>query len=737
MPTRPVLVAGGLSFSVALAASAAAARAQYDVRGFVSSRGLDFIAEQAPSLVPASLDAPDLSKELACITATQRDTRVDVHVDDLSLTIPQPGRLRLFIQLDAEGDGELFVDNAVACFGSLTCQDHIAVRDARATIEFDLSLTDGRPSIVFRSVDLQLSPDDIDLAFSGCAVGDIATAVIGFAKQFVFDFLLDKAEELAVAKLGPLVESALASVGTSFSGGFSGPFGTFQVGASLDDLVAGDGGIGLGASVSLSGPAEAAECVAEFDTGAPAAHGGDAPDLAAVDAHLGLALDLGLAEDAVYQVWRQGLTCISGDTLEALGIELPIEKITALMPGFPPGTELTIQARLTRPPVMAGAGSGEDGASMTMGVDGVEVVLHGALPDGSQREVHVTVDVEATAAAGIDRDSNALVATPQQVTLKRLEMDQVSVSQTGFDVARLGEVLRDHIIPELLGELGQLPLTGPVFQAGPLPFAVILRGMDTTAGFLSVYADLFRIPEGDIGAPETSILEYPSGAVSPADAVVRVSGVDGLIPTDLLQYQVSIDGQAGAPSYIRRFTVGQAGASGTYQVQVAAVDLAGNTDPTPASVTVEVDGVGPEVLLAGDRVRDVEEAGPIELGWTMSDDRTAAADLAPRIELYVVTDPEDVLSVEHLRTIDLARGATAGTVEVEKGSLYRAELHVADAVGNETVSAVLLDASDGDGGGCAAAPGSRDAGLGSLLLALAAIGLRRRSLSAARSRSRG
>jgi hypothetical protein len=102
-----------------------------------------------------------------------------------------------------------------------------------------------------------------------------------------------------------------------------------------------------------------------------------------------------------------------------------------------------------------------------------------------------------------------------------------------------------------------------------------------------------------------------------------------------------------------------------------------------------------------------------------------------------VTDPEDVLSVEHLRTIDLARGATSGTVEVEKGSLYRAELHVTDAVGNETVSAVLLDATE-DEGGCAAAPARSPDGLGALLLALAAaIGLRRRALSAARSRSRG
>jgi hypothetical protein len=722
---RPVLAACGLSLA-ALALAASPARAQYDVRGYVSTSGLDFIAEQVPSLVPTSIDAPPISQELACITATQRNTSVDLQVNDFSLTIPEPGRLRLFIALSAQGQGELFIDNAIVCAGSLTCQDAITVNDARATIDFDVALADGKPSITFRSVDLQLSPDDIDLNFSGCAVGSIANVVIDFAKQFVIDFLLGKAEELAVAQLGPLVESTLASVGTSFSGGFSGPFGSYEVGASLDDMVVSPGGIGLGATVDLSSSAEAAECVAGYDEGAPTAHEGEAPDLAAVDAHLGLALNLGLAEDALYQVWRQGLTCITGDQLEALGIELPVDKITQIMPGFPPGSTLAIEARLTQPPRVAGTGDGEDGVTLTVAVDGVEVVMRGSLPDGGERVIQIGVDVEASAAVGVDRDSNALVAAPEQVTLKRLEMDQVSVVETGFDVARLTEVLRDHMMPRLLGELGQLPLTGPVFQAGPLPFAVILRGMDNNDAFLSVHANLFRIPENDTGAPETSIVAYPSGVVSPADADVRVSGVDGLIPTELLQYQVTVDGEARAASYIRRFSVGEVGKSGTYDVQVAALDLNGNADPTPATVQIEVDGVAPQVQVDGARVRPME-GGSTELSWTMSDDRTSPTALAPRIELYVVTDPSDALAVEHVRTFDLSLGATSGVVEIEDGALYRAELHVRDGVGNETVSAVLLDASPEEGGGGCSA-GSGQGGLLSLLLGLAAlVGLRRRA----------
>ncbi|HWM88813.1 MAG TPA: hypothetical protein VNO33_23340 [Kofleriaceae bacterium] len=729
MLTRPVLVASGLAFAALSTAAAAPAHAQYDVRGYVSTRGLDFIAEQVPSLVPTSIEAPEISQALACITATQRGTTVALDVQDFSLTIPEPGRLRLAIALSAEGSGELFIDNAIACFGELTCQDQITVTDARATIDFDVSLADGSPSVVFRSVDLQLSEDNIDIQFSGCAVGDIATSVIGFAKQFVFDFLVGKAEEIAVAELGPLVESMLGGLGT-FSGAFAGPFGTYEVGASLEQILVEAGGIGIGASIDLSSPAEAAECVAEFDAGEPVTHEGEAMDLSADDSHVGLALNLGLAEDALYHVWRQGLTCITGDQLEALGIELPVDKILAIMPGFPPGTELEMEARLTQPPRVAGAGSSEDGVAMAVAVDGVEVILRGLLPDGSEREIQVGVDAEATAAVGVDPSSNALVATPGLVTLKRLEMDQVSVAETGFDVARLTEVVRDHMMPKLLKEMGTLPVTGPVFRAGPLPFAVILRGMANNDAYMSVHADLFRVPDEDPGAPETSIIDYPSGVVSPADAVVRVSGTDGLIPTELLQYQVSVGGEARAPSYIKSISIGEPGASGTYDVQVAAIDLAGNTDGTPASVQIEVDGIAPEVVVDGDRVRKMgeaegEAANQTELTWRMSDDRTAPEDLAARIELFAVTDPEDLLATEHVRTIELDRGATSGSIEVDGGELYRAELYVVDAVGNETVSAILLDATRDEGGcgGCAAGRGGASGALPLLLALFGAYGL--------------
>ncbi|HKE14574.1 MAG TPA: MYXO-CTERM sorting domain-containing protein, partial [Kofleriaceae bacterium] len=163
-------------------------------------------------------------------------------------------------------------------------------------------------------------------------------------------------------------------------------------------------------------------------------------------------------------------------------------------------------------------------------------------------------------------------------------------------------------------------------------------------------------------------------------------------------------------------------------------------DGTPASVQIEVDGISPEVVVDGERVRDMrdgESEHTTDLTWRMSDDHTDAGQLVPRIEIYQVTDPTDLLSAEHIDTIELAPGATSGTVALSGNALYRAELHVVDSVGNESVSAVLLDASSEDGGGCSAAGGTGGgAGAALLLAALAWLAARAR-LSAARSRSRG
>ena len=647
------------------------------------------------------------------MTATQRNTHIALAVHDFSITIPQEGRLRIYLNMSADGDGELLVDDVYACFGEMTCQDQIVIHDARATIDFDIMLEGGKPTAVFQSVDLQLSEDDIDINFSGCAADDVANWMIDFAKEYVTDMLLAKAEEMAKDALGPKVEEMLGGVGA-----FSGQIQATDFTAALEDILVKQGGVDIGVAVSLSSMFEPAECVRDLDEGAPEDLAGEVPDLGQVASHLGLALNFGLVNSALYQVWRQGLTCIDGGSLEALGVHLPSDHIMQLLPGFPPGTTLDMEMRLSKPPRLAATGGNDDVDTLDMVavIEGIELKLIGHKPDGSDKTIDVGMDARVTMALGVDPATNAMVATPVGMEMTRMEIDQVYAAETGVDAAR-GPAGRPPAAPAQAARQARRHAGHrPVFSQGE--YAVILRGVGNNEAFLSLNADLFHIPTDDIGAPETSIIEYPSVPVSVANSAVRVSGVDGMIPTELLRYEIAVNGEARPLTYVRKFTVGTAGESGTYDVQVSAVDLGGNTDDTPASVQVTVDGIAPVVYLEGERVRPMD-GGSTDLSWTMSDDMTESALLGARIELYEVKDETDLLSREHVETIELPPGVTSATVEIADGAMYQAELHVTDAVGNESIATVLLDSKNGCG--CSAGGGSTGlttlfAGLGLLLV---------------------
>ncbi|HUS68723.1 MAG TPA: MYXO-CTERM sorting domain-containing protein [Kofleriaceae bacterium] len=704
--------------SLAALALVPAQAGAHDVRAYVSQDGLDFISEQVPALVPTDLYPEDVTKNFSCMTAIQRDTHVQLSVDDFGLTIPQEGRISLYLQLYAYADGELWVDDLYACGGETTCQDEFILNDARAWIDFDIALVDGHPRVSMVSVDLDLSEDDINLNFSGCVVGDIAEWMIDFAKKYVIDYMLAKAEEMAETTLGPKIEEMLGGVGA-----FKGTVGSTDFSAQLEDLLVHSGSVEIGAAIDLSTMFPPGECIAEFDEGEPGDTEGDAPDMSAMKSHIGLALNYGVINDALYHVWRRGLTCLTGDHLAALGIQLPTDHIMELMPGFPPGSTLDIEARFTKPPRIEATAEAEDPA-FTMVIEGAEASLIGHLPDGTTKRIDLGMDARATVAAGVAADTNAMVATPVAVEITRMEVDQVFAAETGFDVPRVMDVMNNHMLPKMLAKMGEMPLTGPVFAAGD--YAVILRSLGDNNAYLTVNADLFKVPAGDVGKPETSIIEYPYGTVSPANSFIRVSGVDGMIPTELLRYVVYVNGVAKPASYIRRFTVGAVGESGTYKVEVAAMDLSGNTDAIPATIDVTVDGIAPKVLVGGPRVVQSEGGGTLDLAWTMSDDITPEGALAVRIELFEITDHSDALATELIDTITLPAGAKLQQVTVEGDKLYRAEVHVTDGVGNESVSTVLLDATSPAGCGCRAGGGSSGGAI-ALLLAVLLFVRRRRS----------
>lgn len=676
---RTVTVATALALTASLGTAAA-----HDLRGYISASGVEFIEAQVPSYVPEQFFAPRVEKSFTCVDVVQHDTTVQVDVQNLDISMPETNILRVDVSLGVLAEGILDIDS---CVGDGDCTDRVALDSGRAILDFDIQVQNGMPRVSLRSLDLQVTEDDIDVTVDDCALDGVINTVTGFAKEWLLGYLLGKAEDLAEENVGPMLEGMLAGfMRQNLS------VGSAQMAVVLEALSVDPGGLELTVDVDAFVDVDAAECIGE-DPGEPERHEGTPPNFSSsMGAHLGLAVNFGMIDDVLYHVWRRGLTCLTGDHLEALGLHIDYDHISAMLPGFPPGTEFNLDIKLAKPPRIAGRASAD--ASVAVVIEGLDVKIIGTLPDGSERAVGMSMDLEAAATVAIDPTTNALVVRADSAEMKSMRFDQQAAAQLGFDPAQLRTVMNTSLVPAMLEKMGEMPMTGSMFAFGD--YAVILRNLDTSSeAYLLAEVDLFRAPANDTGAPDTAILSSPTGVVSPATARVRVTGTDPEIPSELLRYQVSVDGVARPLSPISEFAVGEVGVTRTYQVEIAAVDLSANTDPTPATLELTVDGIAPSVLILGERSVSQPEGGAVQLTWTASDDTTPETALATTLEVYRLIDPQDALSAELVETIELPAGATSAEVDVTTGSLYRIEIAVTDQAGNTSSSALLLDAGTG------------------------------------------
>jgi hypothetical protein len=701
-----------------IAASASAHR----IDAHISRSGIAFIEEQIPAYVPERIVPPDMSRSFACAELIQSDTTVDLELHELSLDMPRDGVLRIELEISVEAEGQLYLDNLYACFGEETCQDRLSLTRGRAVVEFQIEVVDGKPRLNVHDVDLLIQPDDIEIELSGCTIDSAVNTVMGWARSLALDLIVGIIADTAAEQVAPLMEEMLEGFVT-----FTGHFGPVELDASLLDAHVGTDGVFIAGDVNLRSITQAPASCLSSDPPPPETKPGFPPSLVGgVAAHVGVAINLGLLDDVLFNVWRSGLMCLNDGYFRALGIDLDLDyHIGKLLPGFPADTRYSLDIRVMDPPQIAGSESSD--AALTLIARGLEVDLIGRYAGGADT-IHIVADLEASARLGVDRDTSALVLRPEAVRIHRLEIDDTVDGQSlGLDAARLAHMLETYVVPKIVAELGSVPVSGSI--VGFADHYVLLRDVFTTEGYVAAKVDLFRAPDDDTGLPTTAIASRPEGLVSLENAVIRVTGTDPEIPTELLQYRVVVDGEERPLSFVRDVQVGEAGRSGRYQVAVSAVDLAGNEDPNPIVLSVDVDGIAPTVEIAGGRAHHT--SGPTELfSWRQSDDLTAANDLVPRVLIYQVRDTANILDDELLSEVELEPGATSYEVPVGSGSLYRVEIRVRDEAGNEGVVSSLLTVKSG---GCAMAMNPAGPGTaGALVLGFAfcaLVVLRRRAVA--------
>ncbi|HKA88349.1 MAG TPA: hypothetical protein VKE22_11830 [Haliangiales bacterium] len=692
----------------------------------ISPSGLAFIERQAPSLVPNHLSPDPLSVDLwSCFdgpaNVEQTNTTVDLTVDDFKLSLPSPGVLRVDVTLSATASGEARLNKIYACFGQEICQDSLTLTRARAIVDFSASVdAAGKPHVALANVDLQLDPDQVDIQFSGCTPDALLTAVLNGVKDVGLKIGLWAVEQIAKNKVGPMLEDALGKFMS-----YQGMAAIFSFTAKLTGLDLATTGITVGGDIDITSPYPAASCLGSSVPGEPGAAPGPAPDLGAgPSTDVGVAVNLGVVQDVLYHVWRSGYLCLTPGTFTSYGIDLAPELAGfANMPGIPAGTKFSLDVTAAQAPVVS-AGYANEG-TLTVKVTSLGANLRAAYPDQTSGNLHLDVDLTATASVSVDPSENAVVVAIDKVSIDRMTADDhLGLTQYGFDIDRVRRVLETRILPKVLGGLGKIPVTGPVF-GGILDTYVILRGVQTTPSFVTVKADLFRAPAGDVGAPTTALVAKPNGPARPGDAKIKVTGTDALVPTELLRYRATVDGKAGAPTFVNTFAVGEDGKTKTYHVLVQAMDLAGNVDPVGVQVDVLADGIAPTLTVTTQLRSVIDTARPL-LAWTAADDVSPVSKISAKVEIFHQPEhPGGELQETKVSEQDLAAGTTRLELGgLEAGKQYHVVLTVFDEAGNDASSSFVFTVSESAGGGCNVGGGAGGAWL--LALGLLALARRRR-----------
>jgi long-subunit fatty acid transport protein len=696
-----------------LSSSAYAAPTPHAIGTRISPRGIDFLQTKIARSVPPQLALPPLSSQLYNCPFTDNDptlyvsngvANVVVHRVDL---IPSSAQLQARINMDLSVDADVRVTKPYACFGEANCQIHAAAQNLGIGATVNITNVNGKVNVDLAAIDLSLSADMFQLDSSGCLLGDFVELVIDLFKGWILDALEPRLETMLRNQLAPMLSDAVA--------GFMAQSGTildFNYAIAIEDIGVSTSGITLEASGDVSATTTAA-CIPNVPE--PAAGSPGSPNLGTRDDHLTLALAIDLVNDGLDAAWRAGLLCLNKSTLGALFKNGDPTVMLAAMMELPIGTSIDFDLHTATPPTLALAAKS---GVMTMALSGLDLKLDFNYPDGTTGHLEMETDIAADVQMNVDPSTNAFAFAIQDMRVARLDVRGTNGVILTMDPARIEQALHDLLLPQLADKLATLPLSSPVLHSDASPLLadtwLVVNDVGADTHYAYVYADLFETPISDNVAPDTRFDGTPPALTHPGATQFLLAGTDDQTPGRLVRFKHRFDGGAWSdPSFSRGLWA--PATDGMHRVEVAAVDLNGNVDPTPAVHTFEVDAVPPTIQFTK-KPAEVERTRQIEVAFTGSDDRTAPEALGFRWRLRKVD--ESTGQTQTVREQDFTPGAERFSLEVPDDGSYSLEVAVRDEAGNQT--SVQARFAVMDDGGCAAAPGSVR-GSGVLVLALFAL----------------
>ena len=686
---------------VALFASTASAQG-YGAR--VTPEGFDALSTEALARAPELFTTPVFDTVLFDCPATERNvtghvppTNVNLAFHEIDLRT-EDGRFIAGVRFDIGVDTDVFLDNPYACFGDAECAVTAGVQNLGIEVELAAG-TSPTGGIEFHGamVDIDLRADDLSIESEGCAVGEVV--------DWLFDTFDDWLVELGV----PLLEDALSERITMALNELIDETIAIEVQredltirATLDAIdLSSAQGLTAGGDLALQWTGEAVWDVPIPDVrrpDGPALPEGYGPGM------FQLAVSDEMVTSALYEAWRGGLIqrlLADQTTTIALGGDGVVQQL-----GLEANTALEIFIDIEQP---LDVQFGREAPNVaTIGLRGLFVRVEVLPPSGPSSSIEVRVDGSLAAGIAVNDNLGGLV-----LDIERLDIDQLTIEAgetlIEADRARLGGFVRETVTPMLAERLAGVPIAPGLHSiAGTF---IHVRSISSESGWQRVGVDMITPNPDDATTPDTSF-ESPLARIPAGTARFGVSGTDDDTPLGLLRYQATLDGTSldmGMPSSIRAilFDVTE----GTHVLEVAAVDLAGNVDPSPARHEFYADGTPPELTVTESPLNFID-GRTVNASWIATDD-----DGEPVWSRWEVREIRS--DGTHVVVGDVPFSPDRWTMEL--GGLDRSELHeleimVRDTAGNVTSQTFGFAINPG-GGGCAAG-GSTSSGASLVALAM-------------------
>ncbi|MEO0811286.1 MAG: hypothetical protein AAFY60_00390, partial [Myxococcota bacterium] len=597
-------------------------------------------------------------------------------------------------------DVDVDLDLQLCALPDTSCAAYLDGESLELFARVRLDVAACEPDVYIEQLNVNLTPSNTNVSVGDCGLYDnVVNGIYGWLEGTLLDFVTSELETTAQTLAPELVSEtfdAVASEGVEALG--------FKIFVAPESLNIGGGEIQLSLGAGVTPVVPPARCSPGGTALLPPSSTIPMPPLTG---GASLAVSKHFANYLVDVAWRQGWLCV--DTRD-LGLD-----IGASLSELATGLEVNaLVFAPVRPSLLLG--DVENGGRVGIDIPSLEVQVGIEVPGAPPSLVTIEGDAFAEAVLSLDPVDSAVLLTPIALDTERLDVLTTS-GPIILDPDGLRGTIDELVLPLFEEQLTDLALTGGVFSAAGIVAELVQ--ISSTTESISLALDLYGAANFDVTAPETQLSDIAPKMVQPA-MTLTMNSYDDAPPQQYVSHWVTIDGVRESERRTGRTLAFSDLPSGFHTIELAAMDLAGNVDPTPVVLSLMVDSEPPtlDILKAP---RGLARDSVLEIEHEVRDNETAPGEIQMS---YTIGE----IARENVPDIPIARGTlTPGEAIVLEGltedRAYRVTLTATDRAGN-VAEEVISFAVDQDPTLDCSATGA--APLWFALLAIAVLGWRRR-----------